>query len=309
MAELSKQRPGPPSQNRTSFRPSTPPVDVIELIMADHRRILRLGEALHDTARWNGVCRHDLALADAWPRLAGLLETHTRAEEEICYLPMFGSRPQSAERRRAAIADHDDIRAAIGEASLCLVGSAPWWRAVRAVVAITADHLHHEERGMLADCLPRLTMRRRYELGNQWCAFVAAWRLDAVPRAHRDVPDRTDTIHRHRPGKPELCRAAYNADHAGAGGLSRAVGGSDAADAIAAACDSPPWPASATLRISSTATSTAASTIQTARRRQGACQGRGVPWRVPGRGRRAAGTAPAGRRVSGLTGGAWSRCR
>ena len=196
MAELSKQRPGPPSQNRISFRPSTPPVDVIELIMADHRRILRLGEALHDTGRRNGDSRHDLTLADVWPRLAALLETHTRAEEEICYLPMFGSRPQSAERRSEAIADHDDIRAAIGEASLCLVGSAQWWRAVRAVVAITAGHLHHEERGVLTDCLPRLTMRRRFELGNQWCAFVAAWRLDAVPRTHGDAPDRTDTIRR-----------------------------------------------------------------------------------------------------------------
>jgi hypothetical protein len=84
-------------------------------------------------------------------RLACLLVTHTRAEEEICYLTMFGSGQQSAERRREAIAD---IREAMGEGPLCLAGSAPWWRTVRAVIAITADHLHREERGILADCLP-----------------------------------------------------------------------------------------------------------------------------------------------------------
>jgi hypothetical protein len=182
VAEPANQRPGPPSQNRVSLRPSPPPADVVDLIMADHRRILRLGDALHGTARWNGDSRRDLTLADVWQRLAGLLETHTRAEEEICYLPMSGSGQQSAERRGGeTIADHDDIREAIGEASLCLAGSDPWWRAVRAVIAVTADHLHREECGMLADCLPRLTIRQRFELGSQWCAFVAAWSLDAAP--------------------------------------------------------------------------------------------------------------------------------
>lgn len=40
---------------------------------------------------------------------------------------------------------------------------------------------------MLADCLPRLTMGQRFELGSQWSGFVAAWRLDAAPRPHRSV--------------------------------------------------------------------------------------------------------------------------
>ena len=157
------------------------PADIIELIMADHRRIRRLAAALDDTARWNG--NSGVMLGHAWHRLAGLLEAHARAEEEICYLPMFGCHPQAAAARREAFDDHDDIREAISEASLHRPGSARWWRAVRAVLAASAGHLDREERILLASGLTGLTMSRRRELGRQWSAFIAAWRLDAAFRA------------------------------------------------------------------------------------------------------------------------------
>jgi hemerythrin HHE cation binding domain-containing protein len=159
---------------------SGPPADICELVMADHRRIRRLSAALDDTARWDGGSGS--MLAHAWLRLAGLLEAHAAAEEEICYLPMARYRADAAENRRAAIADHDDIREAIREASLHQPGSGPWRRAVRAALAMSADHLDREEHGLLAESLDGLTMVQRRELGRQWRAFVAAWRLDAASR-------------------------------------------------------------------------------------------------------------------------------
>jgi hypothetical protein len=102
--------------------------DIIELILADHRRIGRLCRALYDTARYDGSPRPDWTLGQVWQRLADLLVAHTRAEEEICYLPLFGTGAQAAERMRDSIADHDDIRGIIGEAAVQTVGSAPWWR-------------------------------------------------------------------------------------------------------------------------------------------------------------------------------------
>lgn len=166
--------------SHTVIPQSGPPADISELVMADHRRIRRLSAALDDAARWDGGSGS--TLAHAWLRLAGLLEVHTAAEEEICYLPMSRYRPGAAEDRHAAIADHDDIREAIREASLHQPGSGPWRRAVRAALACNADHLDREEHGLLAESLADLSMAQRRELGRQWRAFVAAWRLDAASR-------------------------------------------------------------------------------------------------------------------------------
>jgi len=154
--------------------------DIIELIMADHRRIRRLGRALYDTARYDGSPRPDWMLGHVWQRLADLLVAHTQAEEETCYLPLSGSEAQATGRMRDWIADHEDIRGIIGEATVQPVGSAPWWRTVRTVMAVSAEHLEHEEREVLPDCLPGLSMSRRKQLGRQWCAFMAAWRPDAT---------------------------------------------------------------------------------------------------------------------------------
>ena len=169
-----------------------PPADVIDLIMADHRRIRRLREALLDDAvpgasdsgpHWAPGC--------VWHRLTGLLVAHFRAEEEICYLPMFGSGSGAAGRRHEAVADHDDIREAIGEASLQHPGSALWWRAVRGALAAGADHLDREESGVLAGCRHRLTMSQRLALGQQWSAYTAACARDIQRMADDVVVSRT----------------------------------------------------------------------------------------------------------------------
>jgi Hemerythrin HHE cation binding domain len=162
---------------------SRPAEDVIELIMADHRRIRRLREALYDAVRFGGESDLEWVLAHIWQRLASLLEVHARAEEEICFLPMSGSAPGAAGRIRDAVCDHDDIREAVSEASLQRVGSAPWWRAVRAALAASAEHLEREEHGVLARC--GLTESQRLGLGRQWAGFVAALRQDVNPGPSR----------------------------------------------------------------------------------------------------------------------------
>ena len=154
--------------------------DIIELILADHRRIGRLCEALYDTARYHDGPRPDSMLGHVWQRLADLLVAHTQAEEELCYLPLFGTGAQATGRWRDSIADHDDIRGTIGEAAGQPVGSAAWWRTVRTVMAVSAEHLEYEERDVLPAWVPGLSMSRRKELGRQWCAFMAAWRPDAT---------------------------------------------------------------------------------------------------------------------------------
>jgi hypothetical protein len=184
---ISQQHLGSAGQAREVRTARRHPADVIELILADHRRIRRLCEALEDAARWSGETGRDWMLADIWQRLASLLEAHARAEEEVCYLPMVWCDPGTASSRRASIADHDEIREAISEAFLQHTGSRLWYGAVRAVLETTAEHLDLEERTLLTDCLPRLTMSRRRELGRQWSAFIAAWKLDAAPGLNRQV--------------------------------------------------------------------------------------------------------------------------
>jgi Hemerythrin HHE cation binding domain len=159
--------------------------DIIELILADHRRISRLCAVLYDTARYDDGPRPDWMPGHVWQRLADLLVAHTQAEEETCYLPLFGTGAQATERMRYSIADHDDIREIIAEAAVQPAGSAAWWRTVRTVMAVSAEHLEREERDVLPSCLPGLSMRRRKELGRHWCAYMAAWRSDATLRPPR----------------------------------------------------------------------------------------------------------------------------
>ena len=183
MAEPAGHYPDAPDATRYVLFPgagASRQADIIELILADHRRIGRLCRALYDTARYDGSPRLDWMPGHVWQRLADLLVAHTRAEEEIWYLPLFGTGVQAAERMRDSIADHDDIRAIIGEAAGQPVGSAPWWRTVRIAMTVSAEHLAHEERDVLPEYLPGLSMSRRKQLGRQWCAFMAAWRADAT---------------------------------------------------------------------------------------------------------------------------------
>ena len=182
MTGLAGQHPTAPDATRYVLIPgaeASRQADIIELILADHRRIGHLCHALYDTARYDDAPRPDWMLGHVWQRLADLLVVHTQAEEETCYLPLLGTGGQ-AERMRDSIADHEDIRKTIREAAGQPVGSAAWWHTVRTVMAVSAEHLEHEERDVLPVWLAGLSMSRRKELGRRWCAFVAARRPDAT---------------------------------------------------------------------------------------------------------------------------------
>ncbi len=156
--------------------------DIVELIMADHRRIGRLCAAVYDTARHSDQAGPDWMLGHAWQRLADLLIAHTRAEEATCYaslMPAAGPPPPG--RMRDPVADHEEIRALIGEASIHPVGSAPWWHTVETVIKVSTEHHEREERDILPACMLGLDLNRRKELGRQWYAFMAAWRRDQHP--------------------------------------------------------------------------------------------------------------------------------
>ncbi|HEX9041862.1 MAG TPA: hemerythrin domain-containing protein [Trebonia sp.] len=179
MTELASHRARPEHQARAVPVPGTGAADVIELVLADHRRILRLSQALDNGARWTARSGFGWVPAHVWPRLAELIQAHTLAEEEICHLPAFLLGSQAAAHVHDMAADHDDIREAIAEAALQPAGSPRWWRAVRAVQATLPFHLDQEERGILASLRQQLPASRRLELGRQWTAFTAAWTLDA----------------------------------------------------------------------------------------------------------------------------------
>jgi len=166
--------------------------DIVELIMADHRRIRRLCSAVYDAARPGGQPGPDWMLGHVWQRLADLLVAHTQAEEQTCYASMPGAARRAAlraaDRMRDPLTDHEDIRKLIGEASLHPVGSAPWWHAVSTVIEVSTEHHEREERDILPRYVKGLALSRRKELGRQWCAFMAAWKRDATLTPIRQIP-------------------------------------------------------------------------------------------------------------------------
>jgi hypothetical protein len=156
--------------------------DIIELILADHERIRRLLRALDDAARYGEDTGANWVLAPVWRRLAGLLELHADAGEEICYLALFGPGQDAAAQMQDAIADHDDIREAVAEARLHPAGSAAWWRAVTAAQQASSDHIARQERGVLAAFGRRAAPALRTELARQWATFITSRTRDGSAR-------------------------------------------------------------------------------------------------------------------------------
>jgi hypothetical protein len=104
--------------------------DVVELIVAEHRRIGRLCAAL-DHAVSHPSRLHPDPAGPVWVRLAELLLLHTDAEEEICFPTLFALAGYGSEQIREAIAGLDDIRAAVAEGRRCRLDSPQWQAAVR----------------------------------------------------------------------------------------------------------------------------------------------------------------------------------
>ncbi|MGE5289824.1 MAG: hemerythrin domain-containing protein [Micromonosporaceae bacterium] len=159
--------------------------DIVKVILADHARIRALFAELGDsTGTWADIdCRP--MLHHVWATLDGLLELHSHAEEEICYLALSRYERGAARDIQEAIADLDDIREAMREARLLAVGCPAWWRAVRAARTAAIDHIDGCESDILARLQHHASPETREVLGRQWAAFVAARIADAACRARK----------------------------------------------------------------------------------------------------------------------------
>ena len=84
--------------------------DIIEVILANHKRIRRLLRALDYAARYGEDPCAGWMLAPLWCRLSDLLDLHAEAEEgDLLSGPVRAGQD--------AIADHDDFREELREAS------------------------------------------------------------------------------------------------------------------------------------------------------------------------------------------------
>jgi hypothetical protein len=141
-----------------------------QVVLAEHARILRLFTSLQDRGPASGLA----GLRRAWHRLAHLVLVHADAEEEIYYEVLYGQGAPVAAIVDAAIADHDDIRAAVEEANLAEAGSESWWRAVAGAHRACAEHFATEEQQLLEVICAHLTVGAAKLLARQWAIFAAA---------------------------------------------------------------------------------------------------------------------------------------
>ncbi len=155
--------------------------DIIEVILADHKRIRRLRPlgALDDATRYGEDPCAGWMLAPVWCWLSDLLELHADAEEGDLLSGPVRAGQDAIAQMKDSIADHDDFREVVREARLHAAGSAIWWRVVAAALWASGGHVAREERGALAAFGRRAAPALRSELGRQWAAFIAARTRDA----------------------------------------------------------------------------------------------------------------------------------
>jgi Hemerythrin HHE cation binding domain len=158
----------------SSAAPDAGSNEIGELILAEHARILRLFGVLYDLARRADPSVSRLALAQVWTRLADLLVTHTRAEEEICFPPMYSADVRILTVVEAAADDHIGIRESVAQARLLEVGSARWWQVITGARMACASHFASEERGLLSALCSGLLPGTGKVLVRQWAAFAVA---------------------------------------------------------------------------------------------------------------------------------------
>jgi Hemerythrin HHE cation binding domain len=163
-------------------------MDITELILSDHHEQRRMFAMLDD------VDPSDTGtLAGVWGRIAAMLETHARAEEEIFYpeLLKLGERlhdeseTEETEETEDAIGDHNDIRDGITEAGRHPVGSREWWKGVNAARVANDEHMGEEEHEGLADFRRHVGLDLRHALGVRFAAFEAA-HVEGVPAVDQD---------------------------------------------------------------------------------------------------------------------------
>jgi hypothetical protein len=165
---------------------------------------LRLAELRH-----RAEPSQTLALAITWDTLAGLIDLHMAADEEVCGPAICGTGPAGLALAREARDAHEDIREIIRETSLYPPGSRPWWDLVTAGLAAWTRYLHREVYGPLADCRRQASPALRARLARQWRAFMNARIRDRFQDPSPQVP--TCQLRQARPAAavPRLADPAF----------------------------------------------------------------------------------------------------
>ena len=144
--------------------------DICDLILDDHA-VFRRRFAELDELRAQGA--EPATLDGVWTPLAGMLERHAAAEEEILYPKLLVRGDNPDEETDDAIRDHNDIRDAIKRALKAEPGSGAWWDAVLAAREDNSDHMAEEEREPLPDFRLHTAADLRERLGAQWLDYAA----------------------------------------------------------------------------------------------------------------------------------------
>ena len=162
--------------------------DIVALVRADQLHIMRWAARLGEFSRCDSGQEVVPVLVRTWQTLAGLIELHISADEEICGPAVFGLDGRGRVLARATRAAHEDIREIIREVSLQPPGSPPWWRLAGAVLVAWVVQVDLEEHGPLAECRRRADPALRERLAAQWRAFTEAHIHDQYPQAPPDIP-------------------------------------------------------------------------------------------------------------------------
>lgn len=137
--------------------------DVIELIEAEHFLIRQLFAELDRLMDDDGP-----AVGVAWAALAGFVECHVDAEDEVCGLVLYDGKARAVHTAVTA-----DVHEAVAEARLHPPGSELWRLAVRAACFAALRHVNQLEPGVVARFRRGTSLRARHELGCQWVAYIA----------------------------------------------------------------------------------------------------------------------------------------
>ena len=157
-------------------------MDITQLILDDHheqRRLFAILDQIDD--------RDTTSLSAVWGRLATFLELHAKAEEDLFYPALLkvgegeGGKPSARAETLDAIADHNDIRDAVGEVAGHRAGSASWRKAVAGANHANGEHMDEEERQGLADFRRTATLKARHDLAVKFIAFEASHVTGVVP--------------------------------------------------------------------------------------------------------------------------------
>lgn len=148
-------------------------MDITQLILDDHHEQRRLFALLEQIERTNTT-----GLAFVWSRLATLLEVHAEAEERHFYPELLkvgegaGGRENAEDETEDAIADHNEIRAAVAKVGAHRPGSNEWHEAVDAANRANSKHMGEEEREGLTDFRRNTSADARHHLGVAFITFM-----------------------------------------------------------------------------------------------------------------------------------------